>query len=403
MISLSSQIVNITGNGIPASALDYNGLLSKEKLDRSDVFMFSQLNSSDPLYNTSTNIIEYSALSTNVISKLKNSEVGSISSVWYFDKLSSRLNIDTNIIETTIGGIGGNHTSNVGINIDYFNNHIKHKVTELSIQLYDDNATNRKLPSVVGQIITSSKLSTLELVRSIYGTNTSWTPIHERSIIGVGTAAADTNNILKWGQLSSNCTIGAARSSGGNTEIRLNASHIPQHEHRFKADVQKVIFDVRVSFINYKNKSDFSDYYAHIDGNWGIFGRRTRNPGTGVQGIKWTACDGWEDDWKTKPGGTMFCVSGAKSGGTHHAWKCGTIGSISAKWTFSTTLSTKDMFNVNSTYSKILLDSSIYDHDSGENITASNNKNYPTNSTKSVKPHNNMPPFITKYIWRRTA
>ena len=277
MASLSNQLINITGNNKLETATDFKGLLSKEKLDNFDVFIFSRPDD-NPVFNYSSNIIEYNLLSSNIISKIKNEDVAGISSIWYFDKLSSRLNIDTKIIENEVEGIG-EFESNIGINIDYFNKYIKHKVTELSIQIYQDDTPTRKLPSTPGQIITSSTLSTLTAVQNIYGSDTEWEQISERSIIGYGNVYSESNTALKWGQILSGYTISAQTS--GNSEIRLNNSQIPQHEHKFKPDVQKVKFNVRISFIN---EAKFGDYFSEITGNWGIFGRKNRLPGTGVQG-----------------------------------------------------------------------------------------------------------------------
>lgn len=393
MASLRNQLINITGNNELESKTDFKGLLSKEKLDNSDVFIFSRPDYNNPIFNYSSNIIEYNLLSSNIISKIKNEDVAGISSIWYFDKLSSRLNIDTKIIEKEIKGIG-EFESNIGINIDYFNKYIKHKVTELSIQIYQDDIPTRKLPSTPGQIITSSTLSTLTAVQNIYGSDTEWEQISERSIIGYGNVYSESNTALKWGQILSGYTISAQTS--GNSEIRLNNSQIPQHEHNFKADLQKVKFDVRISFIN---EAKFGDYFSGITGNWGIFGRQTRMPGTGVQGIKWTWCDGSDDIWYESPGDTMFCYADTTVASTNRfGWKAGTIGSITSTWTFSVELSTKDMFNKND----LFLDSHIFNHDNGKDITKSNNENYPSDSVNTTKPHNNLPPFITKYIWKRT-
>jgi hypothetical protein len=390
MASLSNQLINITGNNKLETATDFKGLLSKEKLDNSDVFIFSH-SYDNPVFNYSSNIIEYNLLSSNIISKIKDKDVEGISSIWYFDKLSSRLNIDTKIIEDEIESIGDINESNIGINIDYFNKYIKHKVTELSIQIYQDDTPTRKLPSTPGQIITSSTLSTLTAVQNIYGSDTEWEQISERSIIGYGNVYSESNTALKWGQILSGYTI--STQTGGNSEIRLNNSQIPQHKHNFKADIQKVKFDVRISFIN---ETKFSDYYPKITGSWGIFGRTNRMPGTGVQGIKWTWCTGNDNDWLDNPGDTMFCYADpAKSSTNRFGWKAGTIGSITSNWTFSVELSTSDMFN------DLFLDSHIFNHSSGKDITNSNNKNYPSDSGNNTKPHNNLPPFITKYIWKR--
>lgn len=393
MASLSNQLINITGNNKLETATDFKGLLSKEKLDNSDVFIFSH-SYDNPVFNYSSNIIEYNLLSSNIISKIKDKDVEGISSIWYFDKLSSRLNIDTNIIEDEIERIGFGFESDIGINIDYFNKYIKYKVTELSIQLYQDDTPTRKLPSTPGQIITSSTLSTLTEVQRIYGSDTEWEQISERSIIGYGDVHSESNTALKWGKILSGYTISS--QTGGNSEIRLNNSQIPQHEHKFKADVQKVKFDVRISFIN---ETKFGDYYPKITGNWGIFGRMTRMPGTGVQGIKWTWCTGNDDYWLNNPGDTMFCYADSAESSTNiFGWKAGTIGSITSNWTFSVELSTKDMFNKND----LFLDSHIFNHDNGKDITKSNNENYPSDSDNTTKPHNNLPPFVTKYIWKRT-
>lgn len=398
MASLSNKIISIAGstNQLSAEYLnDYRGLSTKENLDQSDLFIFSTLNNSNPLYNYSTNLISYEKIYEKIRSKIISyNDTIPINSNWIFNKLSSSIHINTDSIKREIA----NNNKTVAINVDYFHTNIVQSIYDLSTDIYKINY----LPSTIGDIITSSTLSTLELVKQIYGANTNWTQIYGKSIIGYCSAAADAemNTTHKYGEISENYTI---IGSSGSKNVRLEINNIPGHEHKLtlRPDTPKV--PAHLSWISDKNTAnkpysiepnpyDSGETIVKPEAQWGVLYRLSSYT-TGVQGIKWTF-----SYWKGGGGNLneMFMNVRANTKNTNFkkfAWKEGTIGVLNANFNATTKLSTKKIIGTNA-LNKCLYES-IFD-ESGTEYTG-------PSSHPEANAHNNLPPFVTKYIWKRTS
>lgn len=388
-----NNLKTITGQNNPESSNDYYGLLTKETVLNKDLFIFSIPTDTDPLYDHSTKLIAYGNLYENIKKDIisYSSDIN-FSKPWLFNKLSSKIHIKTDIIKQTINNNDNNKGKHTAINVDYFNNNIVQQIYNLSNEIY----TNNYLPSTPGDIITSSTLSTEALVQSVYGTETKWTQIQGRSIIGIG--RADSNTTTEYGECEAGYTISKGNNDnrlGGEASVRLSINNLSTHQHTVKLDADKPKIAVRMSWINETNMKDDPESLIPIgtstiitpETNWGVLARKPEYK-YGVQGIKWSFTQ-----WVSRSVSEMFMnVRSALSGNTYsiNAWKQGTIGPLNARFTITTKVSTADIIG------------NGIKRSFASTIFSSNGNEYAGSTTQTVaKKHNNLPPFITKYIWVR--
>lgn len=83
------------------------------------------------------------------------------------------------------------------------------------------------IPSYVGQIIVSSKLSSESMLHSIYGKETVWEKISGRLLVGVGSTSKNLNNRLG---ICDDLTFNRAKILGGSPYVSIG-DFVPMHSH----------------------------------------------------------------------------------------------------------------------------------------------------------------------------
>lgn len=228
--------------------------------------------------------------------------------------------------------------SYAAINYEYYKTGVLGKIIDLSNLIYKQP----RVPSYVGQIIYSNKLSTAAAVKAIYGGN-SWQQLNFCFLAGqTARGNPEENTITKFGNLSARQfsparynALSALNSSGGYEYVSLNATNISPHAHKLKAEKAEFSLAWRGEFPSIDVGNTEKRYHSHVHG------------GSGVEAT----------------------LKDAEK--------------LTGKITGEETISTSRTWNT------ITLDSSIYDSYGNRKIT--NPK------------HNNMPPFETVYAWRRTS
>lgn len=398
-----------------AALSSFTELGSTNKLNRTDVFIFFKETPDDPIYNFSSNIISHENFSKQIFNSIKfDSELKIVTNFpWFFKDKKSEITFSSKNISDFIDI----SAYNIPINLDYFEKNIASKIYSLSSEIFNTTMSldDKHLPSIPGQIITSSTLSTISMVKAVYGQNTEWTQLYGQSILGIGEISP--NNTDTWGSISStnnNKLVVYSQTSNLSTEVegknkvKLETYNIPSHKHEFKSTYYEIPIDCHLTFINSTNSANFlttsTNNYLSNTNNWGIFGLIDKP--MGVQGLKWTTATS-----NNMSNSTNFVAvkSTDISSNDKTSWKAGTIGILNNVFEVSIKISTGNITGSRYSYNdpdkserlveqgtSILLDT-IYDFNTG-NLYATSNK---LQGIKENDSHSNLPPYVTKFIWKR--
>lgn len=325
---------------IKLSNLSAESYLSSYKLiDKNDIFTIARQGGEDVWSNFNVPYYVISALTIENLRTISTLEWNN-GSITFDNKQS--LDISTAAIER-------NYTSEnrIGINIDFFRKNILQKIYDLSTYIY--SRTDPHVPSFVGQIITTRTKDTEDKIKKTYSNGRgSWVQIGGRFLIGTGrnteNDASERYGVMHGGEI--NLGVGVEK---GSDRVTLTAAQIPVHSHKFRSTACKFNCTWYMSWIN-----------ECLPNN--------ENHACGVQFFPAT---------QTKR-------IRQRAGNDNGLWqvKKGSMEEMSATFTGEGHLSTTDWHNLS-------IESAVYTT-SGSKITA-------------TQSHNNIPPFIVEFIWKRVS
>ena len=326
-------------NPLSAIQIHISKLDEIDHLDKYDVFVIAD-NVGENEYLTKK--ITYDTLSSTLLEDIRT--YPDITLIGEYKISNGKpFNIKTSTIEHN-----KNNDGTIALNIDYFQKFVLGEIYKLSTELYGTSTEYpySHVPSTIGQIVTSQRLNSLEAMKKTYGQNTNWEQIN-RFIIGVGPNIANTTD--KYGSLKSgevNYTVGFTT---GEKSVKLDENQIPKHNHKFRADTCTFTMTWYLSWI--LEDIDMSEHES------------------GVQFYPTSALK--KAEHKYAYDNNLWQVDIASLTDMH------------AMFHGQGSISTKDF--------GATLESDVWNFDTGQKVNS------------NVSSHNNMPPFIIEYVWRRTS
>lgn len=339
-------------------SVEISKLSPKKEIERDDLFLVAK-KMKDGVNSYDTKVASYDMLSSNALDDMTNvKETLNFTGTWNFQK-NNAVFVDTlgSLSSTSLTDEEKNKSA---VNLDYLYNYLLPKLYSLSGVWYDKN--NPHIPSVDGMhVITNNKSfkSSSGLLKKIYSGK--WGKVTSGFLWGTGQMERNTTTKFgKWNPKDESekyPEITKAQSASGtkwnignqNREIRLTINNYPTHGHRFSAKAESFEF----TFSDFTCSGQFYPPKAVMDGIHNL-------------------------ENHTKPS----CVRGGNYPGGYQV-KVGPLNVVAeATYYYSANVSTEDF--------GAQLGQSVVDSSSGE----------PTETGQEIY-HNNMPPFITKYVWHR--
>ena len=331
---------------LTATVLKFNVVITKldavsTSVDNNDVFtVASKVNSQFVSKN-----VTYKKFLDTTQEQIRKTPTANIVGKWTFGNKKDQNTGDiTNLLLLDTNAIRHAAASNdlcCLVNLEYFKESSLKAIYDLSNYIYKDP----HVPSHVGEIVYSYNLATADDMKRIYGDFTVWERIGDKYILGYGNP--EENTIEKYGVIKNRAFDNVP---SGEMFVELNSNNgFPAHTHPFKAEP------------------------AHFKFRWRF--------GTGMDEHAHEAGHTWlkaEGIIKQRHASKYYCVGG------HH--QCKKAGAAIA----------------GSTISGECTISSGGDHGLARNVTVSN-EIYTESGTRinSTAKHNNMPPSIILYCWRR--
>lgn len=189
--------------------------------------------------------VEYSVISSLMLENLRHIPEITIQKPYYFNN-KNILGIKTANIYAALGLT--NPVNNVAINIEFLRKKIIQQIYDLSTYIFDKN--NPHVPSHSGQIITTKVHSTAQAMANTFGgLSSEWNKVSAKFIIGVGSNEENTA-VEKYGKMKSNAINISLEETGGSTSIKLRENQIPSHTHRFRSTPARFTLTWYMSWIN---------------------------------------------------------------------------------------------------------------------------------------------------------
>lgn len=383
---------------------------STKRIEDTDLFPITTIRPSGSLSDYKSQKIDYADLANDVIHRDVSQQSYVISSAWTFSEGLSVLNTapKEDIDVATVS---------------WFYQNCYQKLENLSASIYGDAANGynaKKLPSYKGMVIVSKVITSETTLKSVYGNDTKWKKIQGRFLLGTGSNLKNTSTLFGNNTSAGNLSIAASQKKGGAKVVSLIEKNIPSHTHRFFTeqvmDKDKVAYSrgtLRYGEITYISNC----LETHLEGG-GLYGIITSdgvasNPdwGAGFEGSKgiephvhlntvyrkkkkkkWlnAIAVGLAGSFLLGPTGALIGGILGYNGNIHWVGGSGKAMPDMKKWpSFDGSVSIAEI--VGGTQEKVMNCQFQAKMTIDDMIGAHN----------PVDGHDNMPPYMTEYIWER--